>query len=229
MVANRWVSSAVRAPMRAAAAAASQPAWPPPTTMTSKRAYTSILHKGCRVLSGAGRKVKAKQGLAVSRETCSADSLTNYLPMQKSRKITSRMSSTSTRPVSRPRLVAAERNSSAMSSSLPAAPCAKARSSAETVCSSDLSVPCPRDDASSPLSKNSLARRSERAASRASIPRPVAAEIDNLQPAKSWISIHCLSTAYPQSNRPCFVSPKYLILNDFSRYHRRLRQRPMRQ
>ncbi len=30
-----WVSSAVRAPMRAAAAAASQPAWPPPMTMTS--------------------------------------------------------------------------------------------------------------------------------------------------------------------------------------------------
>ena len=38
MVAKRWVTSAVRAPMRAAAAAASQPAWPPPTTITSKRA-----------------------------------------------------------------------------------------------------------------------------------------------------------------------------------------------
>ena len=37
MVAKRWVTSAVRAPMRAAAAAASQPAWPPPMTMTSKR------------------------------------------------------------------------------------------------------------------------------------------------------------------------------------------------
>ncbi len=36
MVANRCVTSAVRAPMRAAAAAASQPAWPPPTMMTSK-------------------------------------------------------------------------------------------------------------------------------------------------------------------------------------------------
>ena len=32
---RRWVTSAVLAPMRAAAAAASQPAWPPPTTMTS--------------------------------------------------------------------------------------------------------------------------------------------------------------------------------------------------
>ena len=31
-----WVSSAVRAPMRAEAAAASQPACPPPTTITSK-------------------------------------------------------------------------------------------------------------------------------------------------------------------------------------------------
>ena len=36
MVAKRCVTSAVRAPMRAAAAAASQPAWPPPTTITSK-------------------------------------------------------------------------------------------------------------------------------------------------------------------------------------------------
>ena len=31
-----WVSSSVRAPMRAAASAASVPAWPPPTTITSK-------------------------------------------------------------------------------------------------------------------------------------------------------------------------------------------------
>src|ERR1700683_627923 len=35
MLANRCVTSAVRAPKRAAAAAASQPACPPPTTMTS--------------------------------------------------------------------------------------------------------------------------------------------------------------------------------------------------
>ena len=32
-----WVSKSVRAPTRAAARAASVPAWPPPTTMTSKR------------------------------------------------------------------------------------------------------------------------------------------------------------------------------------------------
>src|SRR5262245_31799086 len=42
-VANRWVIKAVRAPLRAAAAAASQPAWPPPITTTSNRLaiYTS--------------------------------------------------------------------------------------------------------------------------------------------------------------------------------------------
>ncbi len=36
IVARLWVTSAVRAPVRAAAAAASQPAWPPPITTTSK-------------------------------------------------------------------------------------------------------------------------------------------------------------------------------------------------
>src|SRR5438552_4796695 len=35
IVAKRWVTRAALAPMRAAAAAASQPAWPPPTTITS--------------------------------------------------------------------------------------------------------------------------------------------------------------------------------------------------
>ena len=43
MVAKLWVTSAVRAPMRAAAAAASQPAWPPPMTMTSK-AWLALAH-----------------------------------------------------------------------------------------------------------------------------------------------------------------------------------------
>ena len=38
IVARLCVTSAVRAPSRAAAAAASQPAWPPPTTITSKDA-----------------------------------------------------------------------------------------------------------------------------------------------------------------------------------------------
>src|SRR2546423_954438 len=44
-----------------------------------------------------------------------------YFPMQKSRKITSRISSTSTLPVSRPSARAARRSSSAISSSWPAA------------------------------------------------------------------------------------------------------------
>src|SRR6202043_3166875 len=43
MVANRWVTSAVAAPMRAAALAASQPAWPPPMTMTSNDSCAGIM------------------------------------------------------------------------------------------------------------------------------------------------------------------------------------------
>src|SRR5580704_13628298 len=43
MVAKRWVTSAVAAPMRAAALAASQPAWPPPMTMTSNDSCAGIM------------------------------------------------------------------------------------------------------------------------------------------------------------------------------------------
>src|SRR5690554_3973371 len=43
-----WVSSRVCEPMRAAANAASVPAWPPPMTMTSKRVGNSTLHLGNR-------------------------------------------------------------------------------------------------------------------------------------------------------------------------------------
>ena len=35
IVSMLWLSSRVRAPLRAAASAASVPAWPPPTTITS--------------------------------------------------------------------------------------------------------------------------------------------------------------------------------------------------
>src|SRR5262249_21337042 len=42
IVSNRWVISAVFAPIRAAAEAASQPAWPPPMTMTSYRMTASV-------------------------------------------------------------------------------------------------------------------------------------------------------------------------------------------
>src|SRR5208282_1786579 len=54
-VENRWVTSAVRAPMRAAAAAASQPAWPPPTTITSKPASIAILREQAPFSQGQGR------------------------------------------------------------------------------------------------------------------------------------------------------------------------------
>ena len=42
-VAKLWVTSAVFAPIRAAALAASQPAWPPPITMTSKESWREIM------------------------------------------------------------------------------------------------------------------------------------------------------------------------------------------
>ena len=53
-VSRLWVSSSVRAPMRAAASAASVPAWPPPTTMTSKCSMP--------VLSGAAMISKGMKG-----------------------------------------------------------------------------------------------------------------------------------------------------------------------
>src|SRR5215471_943886 len=65
--------------------------------------------------------------IAVSRET-------SYLPMQKSRKITSRTFSTSTRPLSRPKARPARRSSSAIMSSRPR-PCsapARLRASAQS-------------------------------------------------------------------------------------------------
>src|SRR5437868_5653079 len=43
MVAKRWVTKAVFAPIRAAALAASQPAWPPPITMASKESTREIM------------------------------------------------------------------------------------------------------------------------------------------------------------------------------------------
>lgn len=39
----RWVIRATRQPMRVAAAAASQPAWPPPMTIRSKRGFGRML------------------------------------------------------------------------------------------------------------------------------------------------------------------------------------------
>jgi hypothetical protein len=51
MVSNLWVSSKVRAPIRADAAAASQPAWPPPITQTRQ-----FQKKKTRKISNAEKK-----------------------------------------------------------------------------------------------------------------------------------------------------------------------------
>src|SRR5207253_543897 len=56
MVANRCVTSAVLPPIRAAAAAASQPACPPPITMTSNFVLTAeLLPEGARANKAASR------------------------------------------------------------------------------------------------------------------------------------------------------------------------------
>lgn len=55
MVASFWVSRRVRAPMRALAAAASAPAWPPPMTITSKLSMTGYVPRPTgSVKQGAG-------------------------------------------------------------------------------------------------------------------------------------------------------------------------------
>src|SRR6188508_266394 len=68
MVANRCVTSAVRAPIRAAAAAASQPAWPPPITMTSKEAM-AFIRKACNPGAGLGTRFRCE-----SRDRCACES-----------------------------------------------------------------------------------------------------------------------------------------------------------
>src|SRR5689334_6279197 len=70
MVAKRCVTSAVLALMRAEACAASQPAWPPPTTMTSKKFMAAFIAR----IRGAVKTFHvnqrgAKPGRAVSHET----------------------------------------------------------------------------------------------------------------------------------------------------------------
>ena len=91
----RMVISATDAPIRAAAAAASQPAWPPPTTMTSKLIVMLCpFSKNCRSW----------------RLLCRVFA---YFPIQKAEKILPRSSSTSISPVIRPSATAAMRKSSA--------------------------------------------------------------------------------------------------------------------
>src|SRR5438552_19035849 len=91
-VANRWVKSAVLAPIRAAAAAASEPAWPPPITMTSNE--SSIDLEMPALLTDAGVWVK----MGVSREAVNTVRVKqreepSYFPMQKSRTRRARLSS----------------------------------------------------------------------------------------------------------------------------------------
>jgi hypothetical protein len=59
-VSMRWVTRAVRAPMRAAAAAASLPAWPPPMTMTSKSSRFVSVFDGMRIAHGGARESKLR-------------------------------------------------------------------------------------------------------------------------------------------------------------------------
>ncbi len=59
-----WVSSRVRAPMRAAASAASVPAWPPPTTMTS---YAAEAGAGRMSVAGMWFRAAAVRARIVGR------------------------------------------------------------------------------------------------------------------------------------------------------------------
>jgi hypothetical protein len=64
-VAKRWVTSAVRAPIRAAALAASQPACPPPMTTTSYELGSEFM----RHLLYRDRQSQKRKRQFVSRET----------------------------------------------------------------------------------------------------------------------------------------------------------------
>src|SRR5689334_4707904 len=58
-VSMAWVSRSVRAPVRADASAASVPAWPPPTTITSNRSGKSMVGKG-KAPAGKSRGAMAR-------------------------------------------------------------------------------------------------------------------------------------------------------------------------
>ena len=60
MVAKRWVTKAVYATIRAAALAASQPAWPPPITMTSKESAREIMRDFYPELEGAEVELRSR-------------------------------------------------------------------------------------------------------------------------------------------------------------------------
>ena len=80
-----------------------------------------------------GQSPPAPQSVSRETTTCISEPLTIHLPIQKSRKITSRISSTSTRPVSRPSSVAAAAILPRRALPRPDFPLAQRRSSAATV------------------------------------------------------------------------------------------------
>src|SRR5439155_5473915 len=64
IVTKRWVTSAVFAAIRAAALAASQPAWPPPITMTSKESDREIMWR----LLSRSQKVRKRESQVNPRD-----------------------------------------------------------------------------------------------------------------------------------------------------------------
>src|SRR5690349_15980001 len=77
MVAKRWVTKAVLAPIRAAALAASQPAWPPPITMTSKESAWEIMRDFYRGVEKCGSRNRE----GARRRDASTENIENN-PMQ---------------------------------------------------------------------------------------------------------------------------------------------------
>ena len=66
MVSARWVIRAVRAPVRAEAVAASQPACPPPTTMTCSRLIVNVGQQTLQKKGWTRRRLQAVSSLMVS-------------------------------------------------------------------------------------------------------------------------------------------------------------------
>src|SRR5258706_5453849 len=106
----------------------------------------------------------------VSRETL-------YFPIQKSRKITSRTFSTSTRPINRPNARDAKRSSSAIMSSRPDASSAQACRSASAQSANALRCLCRVTSADSPPSEKNCLAYSASPPTRSSNDAPVSAEI----------------------------------------------------
>ena len=69
MVEKRCVTNAVLAPMRPDAAAASQPAWPPPMTMTSNDLEDAVMDRTSIAEWQKPKAVSRALGQPVSRET----------------------------------------------------------------------------------------------------------------------------------------------------------------